>query len=345
MSEHANEIRRRAEQANSTPVRIALFGQPGAGKSSIINAIIGEEKAKVGVGTDTTQKREDYEWNGLYLCDLPGYGTTMFPIEGYLERFDILSFDVFICVSAGKFSAGDNEFYSKLREFEKPCVFIRNKLDAIKQRGKTLEQLCTEIVDDLHAMTGQNEVVIFTSCDTGKGLDQLIHAVEGRLSGLKSERFLRSAKAYSKDFLDKKREACERYSTLAAGAAAVTNLVPVPGVGFSADVAAVATLLTSITRDFGLNTQRLNSLATMYPAIAPVVSQMIQSLGRDGALWLLKRYAGRVVAAELSKQFLPIVGPLIAASLSFLTIRYVASSHIESCYEVAEKMLEEELRT
>jgi len=126
MNNQADEIRRKAEEANTTPVRIALFGQPGAGKSSIINAIIGEEKAEVGVGTDTTQKLEDYEWNGLFLCDLPGYGTNRFPTEGYLDRFEIPSFDVFICVSATKFSSGDHEFYMKLRELRKPCIFVRN---------------------------------------------------------------------------------------------------------------------------------------------------------------------------------------------------------------------------
>jgi hypothetical protein len=63
----AEAIRRKAEEADHTPVYIALFGQPGAGKSSLINAIVGQQLAKVGVENDVTTERTDYEWNGLFL--------------------------------------------------------------------------------------------------------------------------------------------------------------------------------------------------------------------------------------------------------------------------------------
>jgi GTP-binding protein EngB required for normal cell division/uncharacterized protein (DUF697 family) len=340
MDDHAENIRRKAEQANSTPVRIALFGQPGSGKSSLINAIIGEDKASVGVATDTTQELEEYEWNGLFLCDLPGYGTTKFPIEGYFERFNIRSFDVFLCVSAGKFTSGDVEFYSKLYDIKKVCIFVRNKLDSIKQKGRSTDELRSEIENDLQRLIGRREKVLFTSCDTGEGLDTLIGSIERSLSGLKLERFRRSARAYSKDFLDRKRAACEQYSTLAAGAAAAANLVPVPLVGFSADVAAVTALFSSITKDFGLNSERLSTIANMYPSIAPLVNRIIQTMGKDGAIWLLKRFAGRMAAAEASK-YVPFVGSMISASISFATIKYAATYHINECYKVAEKILEE----
>jgi GTP-binding protein EngB required for normal cell division len=343
MDKYAEDIRRKAEEANSTPVRIALFGQPGAGKSSLINAIIGEEKAKVGVTTDTTQDLEEYNWNGLTLCDLPGYGTAKFPTTGYLERFNIPSFDVFLCVSAGKFTAGDTEFYQKLRYLNKICIFVRNKSDSIKQKGKTFEELTADIIGDLHRMTGHTDPVLFTSCDTGEGLDAVIKSIERSLFGLKLDRFRRSAKAYSKDFLDRKRSACEEYSILAAASAAAVNLVPVPGLGFTADVAAITALFAAITKDFGLNdTQKLNALAKMYPALTPFISSIIQGMGEQGAIWLLKRFAGRVVASEASK-YIPFIGPIIAASLSFLTIKYAASYQIDECYKVAEKILKEKL--
>lgn len=60
-------------------VRICLFGQPGAGKSSLINELIGEKKAKVGTGTDTTKEAQVIESGSVVYVDLPGYDTARFP--------------------------------------------------------------------------------------------------------------------------------------------------------------------------------------------------------------------------------------------------------------------------
>jgi len=46
-----DRIRRALSDQESTKVRVALFGQPGAGKSSLINALVGRPLAKVGVAT------------------------------------------------------------------------------------------------------------------------------------------------------------------------------------------------------------------------------------------------------------------------------------------------------
>jgi GTP-binding protein EngB required for normal cell division len=78
--EDAEKIRRKLEEDKATKVRVALFGQPGAGKSSLINKITGKKNlAQAGVETDKTTKAKEYEANGLIFVDLPGYGTTGFP--------------------------------------------------------------------------------------------------------------------------------------------------------------------------------------------------------------------------------------------------------------------------
>src|SRR4051812_13544174 len=95
-SELAAEIARNAHEAVNAEVRVAFFGQPGSGKSSLINAITGQKLAQVGVETDVTRTMKRYEWNGLVLCDLPGYGTTRFPAETFMNDFDVLSFDIIL---------------------------------------------------------------------------------------------------------------------------------------------------------------------------------------------------------------------------------------------------------
>ena len=59
--DEAEKIRRKLDEENSTTVSVALFGQPGAGKSSLINKIVGKKVAEVGVETDKTVEAASYE--------------------------------------------------------------------------------------------------------------------------------------------------------------------------------------------------------------------------------------------------------------------------------------------
>jgi len=73
LSKHAGKVR---ELANAQP-RIMLYGVYNAGKSTLLNAIIGEPKAKVG-DIPTTYETTSFHWRGYELIDTPGIGA---PIE------------------------------------------------------------------------------------------------------------------------------------------------------------------------------------------------------------------------------------------------------------------------
>ena len=68
-------------------VHIALVGQPGAGKSSLINKLIGRKLFETGVHTDTTVDMQEAAFGTLRIHDLPGYGTARFPVERWAEEF------------------------------------------------------------------------------------------------------------------------------------------------------------------------------------------------------------------------------------------------------------------
>lgn len=74
--------------------RIMIYGIYNAGKSSIINELIREDKAKV-QDIPTTDTVDSYEWNGYTIDDTPGVGAPMKHEEvtqAHLKRADIVLF-------------------------------------------------------------------------------------------------------------------------------------------------------------------------------------------------------------------------------------------------------------
>jgi len=112
IEDELEKIRKKLDEMEKIEVKIALFGQPGAGKSSLINKIIGKKAAEVGVETDKTVELEWYEHNGLQFADLPGYGTKNFPKESYFNKFDIEQFDLFCVFLAENFIKQTPSFFN-----------------------------------------------------------------------------------------------------------------------------------------------------------------------------------------------------------------------------------------
>lgn len=334
----AEEIRKKAEEAEKTPVYIALFGQPGAGKSSLINAIVGQQLAKVGVENDVTLARTDYEWNGLFLSDLPGYGTAKFPAATYLEKFEIAKFDIFLCVAAGKLKDDDISFFRELVHAGKRCIIVRNKIDGEFEPGVTDAEMRTRIAASIREQVGGDARVIFTSCRTMQGLDELMTTIMTTLSGVKRDRFLRSAAAYSKEFLDAKRAVCREYAWYAAGVSAAANMAPVPGLGFAADISTVLTSMVKIRADFNLTAARMDRFANLMPSVAPVINMVIRYATSEGAMLVLKRVGTSAAVAGAAK-YIPGLGTVVAGAVSFAAIRLVLTMYIDDCYKIADEML------
>ena len=337
------KVRRRAKEESETRVRVGFFGQPGAGKSSLINAVAGQKLAKVGVSTDTTVRSEQYEWNNLLLIDLPGYGTAKFPAETYFEQFDILDLDVVLCITSGKFTDADTKFFRRLAEHGCRCIYVRAICDKIWEDDRTQAELRDEIRADFAAQIGHLYPLLFTSCRTKEGLDDLQKAIRAGLSRAKRDRYVRAAKAYSRDFLEEKRAACRRYATFAVGTAALGSMVPLPGVGVAADAIALGMIVKNVLGDYSIDIVQLAELVALgdlAPALVPGVRELIQLATREGLLWLLSSVAGNLALAEAAK-WVPLVGSAVAGSVSFVLMQQLAFHVIDQCHELALAFLDE----
>src|SRR5690606_19643853 len=103
--------------------------------------------------------------------DLPGYGTSKFPADTYIEKFEVRDYDIFLCVFDGKFTSSDDAmFFAEIRRGERPCLLVRNKLDTLWEPGKTVAQLQDVVREDARKQCSQDAEVLFTSTRTGDGL-------------------------------------------------------------------------------------------------------------------------------------------------------------------------------
>ena len=68
-------------------VRLGIIGEAGSGKSSLINAIVGRDVARVGTLIETTQGPQEVPVDGLTLVALPRCAPPNWPRDTYLQRF------------------------------------------------------------------------------------------------------------------------------------------------------------------------------------------------------------------------------------------------------------------
>jgi GTP-binding protein EngB required for normal cell division len=299
---------------------------------------VGQQLAKVGVENDVTTERTDYEWNGLFLSDLPGYGTAKFPAAAHREKFEITKFDIFLCVAAGKLKDDDIAFFRELVHAGKRCIFVRNKIDGEFEPGVTDADIRARIAASFREQVGGDARIIFTSCRTMQGLDDLMTTIMNTLSGVKRDRFQRSAAAYSKEFLDAKRAACQGYAWYAASVSAAANMVPVPGLGITVDISTVLAAMAKIRSDFNLTAARMDKFANLMPGVGPLINSIVSYATSEGAMLLLKRVGTSAAVAEGAK-YIPALGQVAAGAVSFAAILLVLRMYIDDCYKIADEML------
>jgi small GTP-binding protein len=343
MTEAAERIRERMQADDAIRVSIALFGQPGCGKSSLINRLTGQKLAVEGVRNDVTTERQDYEGNGLVLVDLPGYDTARFPANEYLARFGVMEFDLLLCIFDGKFHQADTQLFHEVTRRGKTCLFVRNKHDTLWQDDKELAELEKEVVDNVASQVGNRYPVYFTSCRLNTGLGELEHAIKTQLEPAKQERWVRAAKAYTQEFLEEKKSLCEQRVNWSAAVSAASGTVPLPGVNFAIDIPVLLSLFRFIRDTYGLTDKALAAKEFAVPTLAPLVNSVVRYASTEGIGLLFKEFSGMVIAEQVAK-FVPLVGIVIAASLGFIITRKVGSFYLSDCHRLAEAVLKAQLK-
>lgn len=186
-----------AEDAEDSRIKIALVGRPNVGKSSIVNAMLGENRTIVSDISGTTRDAIDvpvtYQGKEFVLVDTAGirkkgkvdYGVEMFSVDRSIRA--LRSADVTVVVldatenrtnQAGSMVTDqDKRIIEMSNEAGRALILVINKWDLIEDKtSKTADEYKKKLFHELpHASFAP---VLFTSAATGQRLDKIYELAE-----------------------------------------------------------------------------------------------------------------------------------------------------------------------
>ena len=163
---------------------VAILGRPNAGKSTLLNALVGEKLAIVSEKPQTTrttiQGVLNLEGAQIVFLDTPGIhkSTTLFnrrmmeSVRGSLEDRDVL---LYLADVTAPFSDEDIQAMSVLRDLSTPTLLLLTKIDRLADKRLLLPR-----IEQIKAVREFAEYIP-VSAVTGEGLDQLRQAIVARL--------------------------------------------------------------------------------------------------------------------------------------------------------------------
>lgn len=194
LDEVVNHLGPEEEQAESEVPRIAIVGRPNAGKSSIVNALLGEDRNIVTDIAGTTRDAIDTHFKGfgfdVVLVDTAGLRKKS-KVHEDLEFYSVMrtiraieDCDVCLIIVDAKegFEGQDMNIFSLAEKNNKGIVIVVNKWDTVEKDHKTTKKFEEEIRQKIQPF--KDVPIVFTSAVTKqrvlKSLEVAMQVYENR---------------------------------------------------------------------------------------------------------------------------------------------------------------------
>ena len=168
-------------------IRVAVVGKPNVGKSSLVNAICGENRMIVsniaGTTRDATDTAVENKYGKYIFIDTAGLRRKS-RVEDAIEKYSVIRARMAVeraqvCVIMIDATEGFTEQDSKVagiaHDQGKACIIAVNKWDAVEKDGKTMDETRKKLMNDFSFMS--YAPIIFISAKTGQRIDRLFELI------------------------------------------------------------------------------------------------------------------------------------------------------------------------
>ncbi|MCX4372583.1 MAG: ribosome biogenesis GTPase Der [Dysosmobacter sp.] len=176
------------EEEEDSAIKVAVIGKPNAGKSSLVNKILGEERVIVsdvaGTTRDAIDSRFENDKGKFIFIDTAGLRRKS-KVEEAIEKYSVLRATMAIeradvCLIMIDAMEGVTEQDTKVaglaHEAGKASIIVVNKWDLVEKDGKTMDHMREDIRKALSFMT--YAPILFISAKTGQRVDRLFELID-----------------------------------------------------------------------------------------------------------------------------------------------------------------------
>lgn len=177
-----------ADLEDQAETNVAIVGRPNVGKSSLLNAFVGETRAIVSPVSGTTRDAVDMRvtrGDGVYrLIDTAGirrkknvnYGPEFFGINRSFKAIRRADVVLLVVDAIDKVTDQDQKLAGRIADDGRACVVVVNKWDAIEKDSHTIYEYEQQIKARLYFVEWAS--TIFVSAMTGQRVDKILDLVD-----------------------------------------------------------------------------------------------------------------------------------------------------------------------
>lgn len=174
-------------------IKVAIIGRPNVGKSSLLNAFLGENRAIVSPISGTTRDAIDTvierEGKTYRLIDTAGirrkknveYGAEFFGINRAFKAINRADVVLLVIDAIDQVTDQDQKLADRIIEEGRSCVIVVNKWDAIEKDTYTILEYEKDVRSRLYFMDWAE--LIFISAKTGQRVEKILNLVDTAAEG------------------------------------------------------------------------------------------------------------------------------------------------------------------